>query len=201
MKRNDDASVNADIGGWRQPARGCQSARACLVIVFSALLPGALLPGALWPGTAMFPAWAGSSCRSCRRQSTQHSARHTRQQPTKLQVRPVITRITPAAFEFEIPHPAQGRYPAQVELTVTGTGFGKGAVVLFNRKAVKTTFVSSKHLAAQVPFSWVSAVATDSRAAGPDGFRGTAGITVRNPGKRGVTSSSRAFPIVATPID
>ena len=70
-------------------------------------------------------------------------------------------------------------------ITVTGTNFGAGSVVLFNGTALRTAFVSATQLTAQVP---ASAVAT----------AGSYEVVVRNPAPGGGTSAALAF-VVTVP--
>ena len=70
-------------------------------------------------------------------------------------------------------------------ITVTGTNFGAGSVVLFNGTALRTAFVSATQLTAQVP---ASAVAT----------AGSYEVVVRNPAPGGGTSAAFAF-VVTVP--
>lgn len=69
-------------------------------------------------------------------------------------------------------------------LTVNGTNFVPGAVVLFNGNVLSTSFVSPTQL---------TAIVTDGDVANP----GTADVTVYNPGPGGGTSNIVPFPIAA----
>lgn len=73
---------------------------------------------------------------------------------------------------------------APFELTVNGSGFQSGSLVLWNGTVLPTTYVSSVQLTAQVPSADLVAA-------------GTASITVRNPAPGGGTSPGVLFTITA----
>jgi uncharacterized delta-60 repeat protein len=73
---------------------------------------------------------------------------------------------------------------ASFTLTVTGSNFVSGSVVLWNGTALTTTFASATSLTATVPASDLAQ-------------SGTASVTVSNPGN--VTSNARTFTIDAVP--
>ena len=89
--------------------------------------------------------------------------------------RPTITGLTPNSSSAGAP---------AFTLTVTGTGFVNGAVVVWNSTNLPTTFVSATQLTAQVP-------------AGLTASPGTATITVVNAG--GATTAGAAFTVGAAP--
>jgi hypothetical protein len=115
---------------------------------------------------------------------------------------PTIRQISPASYEFGIPHAASGSYETQVTLTIQGSGFRNGAKVTFNGRAVPTVFASKTQIAATVPGDWVREV--PNKLVVPnipaDGMVGDAKIRVRNPGHGGA-SRAFLFRVTATPID
>src|SRR6266513_2948065 len=72
-------------------------------------------------------------------------------------------------------------------LTVTGTNFVSGSVVMFGGTSLTPTSSSSTQLTVTVPASLVA-------------IAGTASITVVNPGPGGGTSNAQTFTIAATPV-
>src|SRR6266513_515853 len=76
---------------------------------------------------------------------------------------------------------------ASFTLTVTGTNFVSGSVVMFGGTSLTPTSSSSTQLTVTVPASLVA-------------IAGTASITVVNPGPGGGTSNAQTFTIAATPV-
>jgi hypothetical protein len=105
---------------------------------------------------------------------------------------PSGTATSATAFTVIVPNPVPtlaSLSPSSVvagssdfTLTVTGTNFGSGSVVLFNGTSLRTAFVSATQLTAQVP---ASAVAT----------AGSYDVVVRSPAPGGGTSAALAFAV------
>jgi uncharacterized protein YunC (DUF1805 family) len=92
---------------------------------------------------------------------------------------PTITFLSPgSAFEGS----------PDLLLTVGGTNFQSGSIVLANGNALQTTFQSATQLQAVLPASVLTAI-------------GTLNITVQNPGSPGQTSNSLGFTILDAPLN
>jgi hypothetical protein len=92
---------------------------------------------------------------------------------------PAISQLTP---------PSTAAGSSDFTLTVQGTNFGSKAVVNFNGAAMTTTFDSATEVKAAIP---ASAVAT----------KGTAKVTVTNPGTPGGLYGGGTAAATSAPMD